>query len=397
MRARIEHGAWRIEASGGERKAEGGKLRPNPVKPIPLVDVLAGHAALGPALPDAVRRVLDSGRYIQGAETAAFERAFAAFCGAKECVAVDSGTAALHLAFVACGLQPGDEVLTTPFSFVATGTAILHAGLVPRFADVREDDLNVDPAAAAAAVTPRTRALLAVDLFGTPADLTALGTLARNKGLHLIEDACQAHGATHAGRRTGSFGDVAAFSFYPSKNLGAVGDGGALTTSSESIARDARLRRDHGRTSKYEHGLLGWNYRLDEFQAAVLNLKLPGLDSGNARRRAHARRYRERLQGLPLALPPESPDSVWHLYVIRTPKRDALREHLQKAGIETGVHYPLPLHLQPPFARYGGRRGQFPSAERAAAEVLSLPMYPELGEEGVDRVTSAVRTFFGAA
>jgi dTDP-4-amino-4,6-dideoxygalactose transaminase len=361
---------------------------------IPLVDVLASHRSLGSELPDAVARVLASGRFIQGAETRQFEERFAAYCGTKEAIAVDSGTAALHLALLACGLKPGDEVLTSPFTFIATGAAILHAGLTPAFADIRPGDMNLDPSKIEAAITPRTRAVMPVHLFGTPCDMTAIGAIARKRSLKVVEDACQAHGATHAGRRAGSFGDAATFSFYPSKNLAAVGDGGALVTDREEVARDARLRRDHGRTSKYEHGLLGWNYRMDEFQAAALNVKLPKLDAWNDRRRALAARYRDRLKDRPLTLPPPDPGSVWHLYVIRTPKREALRGHLEKRGIETGVHYPLPLHLQPPFASLGYARGRFPEAEKAADEVLSLPMYPELGEEGVDRVAEAIGEFF---
>ena len=363
---------------------------------IPLVDVQAQHRSLGDDLPQSIQRVLASGRFIQGAETKKFEEAFAAFCGVKEAIAVDSGTAALHLSLIACGLKPGDEVLTTPFTFIASGAAILHAGLTPSFADIRPGDMNLDPAAVEAAVTPRTRAIMPVHIFGTPCDMTALGEIARKRDLRVIEDACQAHGATHAGRRAGSFGDAATFSFYPSKNLAAVGDGGAIATRREDVARDARLRRDHGRTSKYEHGVVGWNYRMDEFQAAALNVKLPKLDGWNERRRALAVRYRERLKGLPLTLPAPDAGSVWHLYVIRTPKRDALREHLEKNGVETGVHYPLPLHLQPPFASLGLKKGRFPQAERAADEALSLPMYPELGEEGVERVSESIKAFFGS-
>jgi len=363
---------------------------------IPLVDVLASHRSLGSELPDAIARVLGSGRYIQGVETRRFEEAYARYCGTKEAIAVDSGTAALHLAFLACGLKPGDEVLTSPFTFVATGTALLHANLTPVFADIRPADFNLDPGKIDGALTSKTRAILPVHLFGTPCDMTAIAEIARRRKLLVIEDAAQAHGATHAGKRAGSFGDAATFSFYPSKNLAAVGDGGAVVTSKAEVAQDVRLRRDHGRTSKYEHGLLGWNYRMDEFQAAALNVKLPRLDEWNNRRRALAARYHERLQGSPLTLPTPDAGSVWHLYVIRTPKRDALRDHLEKQGIETGVHYPLPLHLQPPFANLGHKRGGFPEAERAADEVLSLPMYPELGDEGVDRVSAAIRSFFSA-
>ena len=362
---------------------------------IPLVDVQASHRGLGDELPRAIQRVLESGRFIQGAETKRFEEGFAAYCGTKEAIAVDSGTAALHLALIACGLKPDDEVLTTPFTFIASGAAILHANLAPVFADIRPGDMNLDPAAIEAALTPRTRAIMPVHIFGTTCDMTAIGAIARKKGLKVIEDACQAHGATHLGKRAGSFGDAATFSFYPSKNLAAVGDGGALVTSTDDVARDARLRRDHGRTSKYEHGVVGWNYRMDEFQAAALNVKLPRLESWNQRRRALASRYAERLKRCPLTLPAPDPGSVWHLYVIRTPKRDALREHLEKQGVETGVHYPLPLHLQPPFASFGYKKGRFPQAERAADEALSLPMYPELGDEGVDRVAGAVSSFFG--
>ncbi|HZL71124.1 MAG TPA: DegT/DnrJ/EryC1/StrS family aminotransferase [Planctomycetota bacterium] len=361
---------------------------------IPLVDVSASNRSLGSALPDAIQKVLASGRFIQGDETKKFEAAFAAYCGAKEAVAVDSGTAAIHLALLACGLKPGDEVLTTPFTFVATGTAILHAGLRPSFADIRPDDLNLDPAKAEEAITPRTRAIMPVHLFGAMADMTALVAMARRRNLAVIEDACQAHGAYHGDRRAGSIGDAATFSFYPSKNLAAVGDGGALVTNREDVAKDARLRRDHGRTSKYEHGLVGFNYRMDEFQAAALNVKLPRLDEWNERRRQLAARYHDALAGLPVTRPSATGRPVWHLYVIRTPKRDALRDRLDKEGIETGVHYPLPLHLQPPFKEFGFPKGRFPQAERAADEALSLPMYPELGFDGVDRVADAVRAFF---
>ena len=361
---------------------------------IPLVDVLAANKSLGDELPQAVQRVLASGRYIQGEETKKFEAAFASYCGVNEAIAVDSGTAAIHLALLAVGLKPGDEVLTSPFTFVATGTAILHAGLKPAFADIQPGGFNLDPAKIEEALTPRTRAIMPVHLFGSAADMTAITAIAKKRGLAVVEDACQAHGAIHAGRRAGSFGDASTFSFYPSKNLAAIGDGGAITTNREDVSRDVRLRRDHGRTSKYEHGVVGYNYRMDEFQAAALALKLPRLDGWNDKRRALAARYHGALEGLPVARPAPDERSAWHLYVIRTPKREALREKLAADGIETGVHYPLPLHLQPPFRDLGYAKGRFPESEHAADEVLTLPMYPELGNEGVDRVVSAVRGFF---
>ncbi|MBI4566101.1 MAG: DegT/DnrJ/EryC1/StrS family aminotransferase [Planctomycetes bacterium] len=362
--------------------------------PIPLIDVRAAQESLHHEISEAVERVLRSGRFVQGAEVARFEERFASYCEAKFAIAVDSGTAALHLALLACCLRAGDEVLTSPFTFVATGTAILHAAMRPAFSDILPDTLTLDPDRIEAALTSRTRAVVPVHLFGRIAEMERIRAIAERRGLFVIEDACQAHGARRGARTAGAWGHATVFSFYPSKNLSAIGDGGIVVTDDEKTAAEVRLRRDHGRTSKYEHGVLGWNYRMDEVQAAALSVKLDHLDRWNRQRQDLAGRYHERLSNLPLQLPPPSSDAVWHLYVVRTPRRDALRAHLDRRGIETGIHYPCPLHRMPVFSDLGYEEGRFPEAERAAREVLSLPLYPQLGAGGVDRIASEVRAFF---
>jgi dTDP-4-amino-4,6-dideoxygalactose transaminase len=378
-----------------------------PARPVPLVDVPAAYLAQKAELDEAIARVIEAGAFIGGREVAAFERALAAFCGVPFAVGVSSGTAALHLGLAALGVGPGDQVITVAHTFAATAEAIEHAGARPRFVEVDEATGGMDPKAlsteldrlgGAAAVVP-------VHLYGLPVDLAAIGEIAGEAGVPVLEDAAQAHGATvdipgePEPRRAGSLGALAAFSFYPGKNLGAFGDAGAVTTADEALAGRVASLRDHGRTGKYEHAEVGWGERLDALQAAVLAVKLGRLEAGNATRRRLAARYSEALQGVgDLALPvePDGRRGSWHLYVVRSGQRDALLAHCRASGVQAGVHYPLPLHLQPAFGHLGYAPGDLPVSEAWARECLSLPLYPELPEAWQDRVIAAVLEFFAA-
>jgi len=332
----------------------------------------------------------------------AFEAAFARFCGARRAVGVASGTAAIHLALAALGVGPGDQVVTVAHTFTASAEAVAHAGAQPRFVDVDEATGGMDPKALAAAVDGAA-AVLPVHLYGLPVDLPGILAVAQEAGVPVVEDAAQAHGATltMAGgevRRAGSVGRLAAFSFYPGKNLGAFGDAGAVTTGDGDLAERVARLRDHGRTSKYEHAEVGWGERLDALQAAVLRVKLERLEAGNAARERLARRYDEALAGVGDLVPParvEGRTSAWHLYVMRTRQRDELLAACRAAGVGAGVHYPIPLHLQPAWHHLGHTRGDLPATEAWAAECLSLPLYPELTESQQDRVIEVVRGFFG--
>jgi dTDP-4-amino-4,6-dideoxygalactose transaminase len=359
---------------------------------IPLVDLKAQYTALRPEIDAAIARVIANSSFIMGPEVRAFEEAFAAWCQARYAVGVSSGTAAIELTLRALGVGPGDEVITTPFTFIATAEAISAVGAAPVFADIQAATYNLDPAAVEAAITPRTRALLPVHLYGQPADMPALAAIAQRHGLFLIEDAAQAHGAEIEGRRVGSLGHAACFSFYPGKNLGAYGDGGAVTTDDEALAGRLRKLRDHGRVSKYVHDEIGYGHRLDALQAAILAAKLPHLDAANAARRRLAARYRELLADTNLVLPfvPDGVTPVWHLYVVRTPRRDDVLASLKAQNIEAGIHYPLPLHLQPAYRSLGLGPGSFPVAEAAAQQVLSLPLFPEMTNEQQERVAAAL-------
>jgi dTDP-4-amino-4,6-dideoxygalactose transaminase len=360
---------------------------------IPLVDLKAQYTALRPEIDAAIARVIANSSFIMGPEVRAFEEAFAAWCQARYAVGVSSGTAAIELTLRALGVGPGDEVITTPFTFIATAEAISAVGAAPVFADIQAATYNLDPAAVEAAITPRTRALLPVHLYGQPADMPALAAIAQRHGLFLIEDAAQAHGAEIEGRRVGSLGHAACFSFYPGKNLGAYGDGGAVTTDDEALAGRLRKLRDHGRVSKYVHDEIGYGHRLDALQAAILAAKLPHLDAANAARRRLAARYRELLADTNLVLPfvPDGVTPVWHLYVVRTPRRDDVLASLKAQNIEAGIHYPLPLHLQPAYRGLGLGPGSFPVAEAAAQQVLSLPLFPEMTDEQQKRVAAVLR------
>jgi dTDP-4-amino-4,6-dideoxygalactose transaminase len=370
---------------------------------VPLVDVRAAYRAQRRELDAAMARVVEAGSFIMGPEVAGFEDAFARFCGSGRAVGVASGTAAIHLALAALGIGPGDEVVTVAHTFTASAEAVAHAGARPRFVDVDEATGGMDPKALAGSVAGAA-AVLPVHLYGLPVDLPAVMAVAGEAGVPVVEDAAQAHGATvvlgpgEPPRRAGSIGRLAAFSFYPGKNLGAFGDAGAVTTDDDELAgRVARLR-DHGRVSKYEHAEVGWGERLDTLQAAVLQVKLERLEAGNAAREWLARRYDEALAGVGDLVVPARVDgrtSAWHLYVVRSGRRDELLAHCRAAGVEAGVHYPVPLHLQPAWRHLGYARGDLPASEAWAAECLSLPLYPELSEEQQDRVIAAVRAFFG--
>jgi len=362
---------------------------------VPLVDLAAQYRSIQPEVDAAIQRVLDRTSFILGDEVTNFESAFAAYVQAGGAVGVSSGTAAIELSLRAIGLRPGDEVITTAHTFIATAEAISNAGGSPVFADIDPATFNLDPNQVESLVTERTRAILPVHLYGQPAEMPALMEIAQRRGLYLIEDAAQAVGAEIDGRRCGSIGHLACFSFYPGKNLGAYGDAGAVTGGDADLLARIRRMRDHGRTTKYEHVEVGYAERIDALQAAVLAAKLPHLEAWTEARRSHAHRYGELLAGGPVQPPVERAGvrHVYHLYVVRTPRRDALLEHLKANGVSAGIHYPIPLHRQRAYAGLGYGELSLPETERAAAEVLSLPMYPELTDEQLQHIAACVRSF----
>ncbi|MEO3926512.1 DegT/DnrJ/EryC1/StrS family aminotransferase [Micromonosporaceae bacterium B7E4] len=368
---------------------------------IPLVDLAAAHHRHRDAIDAAIRAVVEDTRFILGREVGEFESEFAAFCGTTHAVGVASGTAAIHLGLAALGIGPGDEVAVPAHTFVATAEPVSWLGARPRFVEVDAETGGMDPDALKS-VVDRVRAVLPVHLYGLPVDLTAIGALASAAGVPLIEDAAQAHGAEYVRDdgsvvRAGAYGRIGCFSFYPGKNLGAFGDAGAVTTSDPALAERVRRLSDHGRTSKYQHLTVGYAARLDTVQAAVLSVKLGTLANGNQRRRELAAAYRSRLDGVgDLVLPAEPPNrrGVYHLFVLRTRHRDGLLAHLRDAGIGAGVHYPIPLHLQPAYASLGHKPGDLPVTEAWARECLSLPIYPELTEEQLETVVAEVRGYF---
>jgi dTDP-3-amino-3,4,6-trideoxy-alpha-D-glucose transaminase len=358
---------------------------------IPFNDLKPAHHRHRHEYEDAIRRVFARGAFILGPELEAFEAEFAAYHGTAHAVGVASGTDALELALRAAGIGPGDEVITASHTAVATVCAVERARAHPVLVDIDPDTYTLDPAAVEAALTPRTRALLPVHLYGHPADLPALAAIARRHGLCLIEDCAQAHGARHGGKLVGTFGDLAAFSFYPTKNLGAFGDAGAVLTSDAHLAERLRRLRNYCQAQRYHHAERGVNSRLDELQAALLRVRLTRLEEYNAERCRLAGRYRAGLSGVGLPQADERRvQHAYHLFVVRHPARDRLRQRLQARGVETLVHYPVPVHLQPAYADLGYRPGSLPATERAAREVLSLPLYVGLGEERVARVAEAV-------
>ncbi len=359
---------------------------------IPVNDLSRAHAEVRVALDAAYTRVLDRGWFILGPEVEAFERAFAAACGTEFAVGCASGTDAITLALRALGVGPGDEVIMPALTAAPTAGGIVAAGATPVYADVDPCTRTLDPASVTAAITPRTRALLPVHLYGRPAGMAALGEIAERHGLLLIEDAAQAHGARWRGRPAGSLGAAGCFSFYPTKNLGALGDGGAVTTNDPAVAERLRRLRNHGQSSRYRHEEHSVNSRLDELQAALLSAKLPHLDRWNVERRIQAERYRVLLAGGPVRLPPPDGDTepCWHLFVIESDDRDGLRDRLRDAGAGTDIHYPTPVHLQPAYAHFGAGAGSLPVAERLATTVLTLPLFPGLTREEQERVAAAL-------
>jgi len=336
--------------------------------------------------------VLASGNLILGPEVEAFEAEFAAYCGTRHCVGVGNGLDALHLILRAWGIGAGDEVIVPSNTYIATWLAVTHAGATPVPVEPLAATCNLDAQRLAAAITPRTRAIIAVHLYGQPADMDAINAVARQHGLKVIEDAAQAHGARYHGRRAGNLGDAAAFSFYPGKNLGALGDGGAITTNDAQLADQLCAWRNYGSRSKYHNTFKGFNSRLDELQAALLRVKLAHLDAWNATREQLAQTYLAELANSALVLPVVPPwaSPVWHLFVVRTDQRDALQQQLAQGGVGTLVHYPIPPHLQPAYADAGFQPGDFPIAEQLHREVLSLPLYPQLGPAAQQRVIAAL-------
>lgn len=364
---------------------------------IPYIDLKAQYHNIKAEIDAAIASVLESSQFALGSEVAAFEKEFASYCTSREAVGVNSGTSALHLALLAAGIGPGDEVVTTPFTFVATVAAILWTGATPVYVDIDPESYNLDPNLLEAALTPRTKAILPVHLYGHPADMDSIRSIARARGILVIEDAAQAHGAEYKGQRAGSMGDLACFSFYPGKSLGAYGEAGAVVTSNPEYAKTVRLLRSWGESRRYYHDLRGFNYRMEGMQGAILRVKLRHLERWTEARRAHAALYDSLLKTCGVVTPRELPYArhVYTVYAIRSSRRDVLAEALKAADIQYGIHYPIPIHLQRAYrdARYGV--GAFPVAERVAQEVLSLPMFPELQPAQIERISEVVRSECG--
>lgn len=353
---------------------------------VPYFDLKAQYGLLRAEILEALDRVCQNASFILGEEVERFEEAFAKYCEVKHCVALNSGTSALHLALLSAGIGAGDEVITTSNTFIASAEAIAYTGATPVFVDVEPATANIDPAAIQSAITKRTRAIIPVHLYGRPCNMDAILEIAKRHLLLVIEDACQAHGARYAGTRVGGFGHAAAFSFYPGKNLGAYGEGGALTTNNDEVAVLARSLRSHGESTRYLHKYVGYNYRMDGFQGAVLNVKMKYLEQWTAKRQSCAELYRRLLQGAKVRLPedPAGAECVYHLFVAYVENRDQIRSRLEKLGVQTAVHYPKPVHLQEAFSNpERGPNQHLPFTERACEQVLSMPLFPEMTEEQV--------------
>jgi dTDP-4-amino-4,6-dideoxygalactose transaminase len=365
---------------------------------VPFVDLAAQYRTIAAEVNEATSRVIKDADFILGREVKFFEDEFAAFCEVKYAVGVDSGTSALELALRAYDIGQGDEVITAANTFIATALAISHVGAKPVLVDVDPQTHTIDVNGIASAITRRTKAILPVHLYGHPAHMEPIKQLAEKLGLVVIEDACQAHGARYKGKRAGSLGDAAAFSFYPGKNLGAYGDGGIVVTNDRQIAERLEMLRNYGQKEKYHHLFRGYNRRLDTLQAAILSVKLKYLEKWNAARRGNAKLYHDSLEGTGVLTPVETlgVESVWHLYVIRSEHRDTLRERLESRGISASIHYPIPIHLQPAYKDLGYKRGEFPITEGLARRILSLPMYAELTSEQIDFVAQTIREFMSA-
>ncbi len=361
--------------------------------PVPFFDLRQQYAGLRGELLPALERVLADGRYVAGPAVAGFEDAFAAYCGVPHCIAVNTGTSALHLALLCLDVGPGDEVVTVSHSFIATAWPILYEGAKPVFVDVDPQRFTMDPAALERALTPRTKAIVVVHLYGQMADMDPILALAESRGIPVIEDCAQSHGAEYGGRRAGSLGRIGCFSFYPSKNLGTCGEGGAVTTGDPKLAERCRRLRDHAQQERYLHAEVGYNYRLNSLQAAILQVKLPHLEGWTAARIRLAAEYDRLLAGAPVAAPAPCRDGrhVYYLYVVRHPRRDEFRAALADLGVETAVHYPIPIHLQPVFRRLGFREGDLPVTEEISRTCVSLPLYPEMPADAPRRVAEAIR------
>jgi dTDP-4-amino-4,6-dideoxygalactose transaminase len=357
---------------------------------VPYLDLEAQYDSIRTEVLTALEGICQSGRFAQGPATREFEENFAEYCGTAHCVSLNSGTSALHLALRCLDIGPGDEVVTVAMTFIATAWAISYVGATPVFVDIDHARRTMCPTKLEAAITPRTKAIIPVHLYGMPAEMDRIKAIADRHGLPIIEDAAQAHGARYRGKPVGQFGQIACFSFYPSKNLGAYGEGGALITNEASIAQRARSLRDHAQSQKYLHDEIGYNYRMDSFQAAVLAIKLKRLDGWNTARADRAAYYTELLKNSSYKLPTQFSDSecVWHCYVIESPERDRVRSVLQDAGIETAVHYAVPVHLQKAYAHLGYKLGDLPVAETLCQRCLSLPIYPELSKEKIMTIAS---------
>lgn len=364
---------------------------------VPLLDLKTEYAQLRDEILPALDRVCKEAAFVLGPEVEAFEREFADYCGTKHCVALSNGTAALHLGLLALGVQADDEVITSPNTFLASAEAITYCGAVPVFVDIDPATANLDPRLVERAITPRTRAILPIHLYGRPTDMDPLREIAARRNLRILEDAAQAHGARYRGARVGAIGDAGIFSFYPTKNLAAYGEGGALTTNDDHIANFVRAARNHGQTARYEHEFVGYNYRMQGFTGAVLRIKLRRLYSWTARRQEIAREYRRLLAGARLDLPVDDPrdECVYHQFVIYVSNRNGVAAKLAAREIETVVHYPRPIHLQPAYSSLGLPPGTFPLAERACDRALSLPIHPGLTQEQVAFVAGAVREAVG--
>jgi dTDP-4-amino-4,6-dideoxygalactose transaminase len=361
---------------------------------IPFLDLKAQYASLKPQLEAAVLGVMASGQYVLGEQVEAFEREFADYCGTRHAIAVSSGTSALHLALLAAGIGPGDEVITTPFTFVATVSAIIYAGATPVFVDIDPESFMLDPSLLEGAVTPRTKAIVPVHLYGQMADMDPILDFAAQHGLVVIEDACQAHGAEYRGARAGSLGLSGCFSFYPGKNLGACGEGGVIVTSDDAQMLAMRQLRDWGQDGRYNHVVKGFNYRMDAIQGAILRVKLRHLEAWTEARQRHARHYTSLLKEIRTITTPielAGRRHVFHVYALRSDVREALRAFLQSEGVQTGLHYPIPVHLQKAHADLGYTPGDFPNAEAAAKQVLSLPMFPELTPSQIETVAATIK------
>jgi len=365
-------------------------------EPVPYLDLRAQLKPMRAELDAAIARTLDNCSFCLGPDVAQFEKDFAAFCGAQHALGFNSGTSALHVAMLLLGVGPGDEVITTPYTFIATSWAISYCGAKPVYVDIDDGTFNLDTKLIERAITPRTKAVMPVHLYGQPFDVDAVAAICKKNKLPFVGDAAQAHGAKYKGKPVGALGDISCFSFYPAKNLGACGEGGALVTNSAAFAARAKSLREHGSTVRYHHDEVGYNYRLEGIQGAVLGVKLKHLEKWTQERRRVAARYAELLADAPLQLPAVTAgnESAWHLYTVRHPRRDELKKHLDANGIGNAVHYPMPLHLQKVYAPLGYQPGDFPVAEKASREVLSLPMFPELTEVQIRRVVAVVKAFF---